>query len=172
MFDIREEERFRREVLGHLDAAYNLARWLVQDPHDAEDAVAEATLKALRQRRRLRGDDPKAWYLAIVRNTCMNLLRSRNRRHLRELSDLDPESAESSEPSALDLQEMEVDRERVQEALAALPVSWREIIVLREFEQMSYAEISAVIQVPAGTVMSRLSRARNRLRELLVEEQV
>lgn len=134
--------------------------------------MGEATLKALRERRRLRGDDPKAWYLAIVRNTCMNLLRTRNRRNRREATDFDPDLAGSAEPSAHDLQEIALDRERIQEALEALPLPWREVVVLREVEQMSYAEIANVIQVPTGTVMSRLSRARNRLRELLAEESI
>ena len=149
-----------------MHAAYNLARWLLGNDHDAEDAVQDANLKALRGFAAYRGDGAKAWYLAIVRNTCMNQLRSRRR-----LTTLDAEEDAEPDVGRPDLALFRaIDAERLRHAIECLPPAWREMIILREFEQMSYQELAEVAQVPIGTVMSRLSRARQRLQVLLCEE--
>jgi RNA polymerase sigma-70 factor (ECF subfamily) len=165
LFGRRREDRFEREVLCHVRTAYNLARWLLNNDQDAEDAVQEANLKALRGIDGYRGDEPKSWYLAIVRNTCLNMLRSKNRRAEIELDD----SAPAVAPSPSDLVERSYDAGQLRRAIEQLPFGWRELIVLREFEQMSYREMAEVSGIPVGTVMSRLSRARERLHRILSE---
>lgn len=172
LFERRSEERFNREVLCHLRAAYNLARWLVGNDHDAEDALQEANLKAFRTFGGFRGESGKAWYLAIVRNTCMNLLKAKNRR-LQLESDGDEVLANVVErrPGADEMLQREYDAECLRNAIETLPASLREMIILRELEQMSYRELSEIAGVPIGTVMSRLSRARDKLHEILDGEQ-
>ncbi len=160
-------ERFDQVVLPHLDAAYNLARWLVRSPADAEDVVQEACLRALRFFDGFRGGDSRAWLLKIVRNTCYSWVK-KNRPT--ELSDEFDETLHSSEVWGTDAEAKLVSRansEQVRKALEALPAGFREVLVLREIEELSYKEISDVTGVPMGTVMSSLSRARQRLREEL-----
>jgi RNA polymerase sigma-70 factor, ECF subfamily len=160
-------ERFEQVVLPHLDAAYNLARWLIRSPADAEDAVQEACLRALRFFDGFRGGDSRAWLLKIVRNTCYSWVK-KNRPT--ELSDEFDETVHSSEILGTDAEAKLVSRansEQVRKALETLPAGFREVLVLREIEQLSYKEISDVTGVPMGTVMSSLSRARQRLREEL-----
>lgn len=152
----------------HVPAAYNLARWLVGNDHDAEDAVQEAKVKAFRSLASHRGPDTKPWFLAIVRNTCMNLLRQRNRRG--EFEEDPPDLLASPDPNPHEVAERAYDAGRLRRAIEELPATWREMIILREFEQMSYRELAEVASVPIGTVMSRLSRARERLHELLCQE--
>ncbi len=158
-----QAERFQRDVLPHLDAAYNLARHLVRAPEQAEDAVQEACLRALDHFDGFRGGDGRAWLLAIVRNTCYSLLRARQRREGR--TDEFDDELHSPETDA----GPEADRAReragesLREALARLSLEFREVLVLRELEGLSYREIAAVAGVPIGTVMSRLSRARRQL---------
>ena len=154
-------------VLPHLDAAYNLARWLTRSPADAEDVVQEACLRALRFFDGFRGGDSRAWLLKIVRNTCYSWVK-KNRPT--ELSDEFDETLHSSEVWGTDAEAKLVSRansEQVRKALEALPAGFREVLVLREIEELSYKEISDVTGVPLGTVMSSLSRARQRLREEL-----
>ncbi len=157
---------FERTVLSHLDASYNLARWILGDAHDAEDAVQDAAIRAFDAFPTFRGSDAKPWFLAIVRNGCMN--RIRQRKDHRNL-DWAAESSidERSSPEQLVIKAWEA--EAVQTAVAALPVDQREIVVLREFEDLSYKEIASVTGLPIGTVMSRLARARSRLQVLLTE---
>ena len=160
-------ERFEQVVLPHLDAAYNLARWLIRSPQDAEDVVQEACLRALRFFDGFRGGDSRAWLLKIVRNTCYSWVK-KNRPS--DLSDPFDETVHHSESPRQDAETKLVSRaesERVRTALETLPVAFREILVLREIEGLSYKEISDVTGVPMGTVMSSLSRARQRLRERL-----
>jgi len=162
-----ELARFEAAVLPHLDAAYTLARYLMRDRHDAEDAVQDAYLRALRHFGGFRGGDGRAWLLAIVRNTCHTLLRQRSR------GALDTEFSEELHSDAVDVDDPEtaalrgVAQESVQRALDRLPDEFREIIVLRELQGLSYKEISAVANIPVGTVMSRLARARQRLQRAL-----
>jgi RNA polymerase sigma factor (sigma-70 family) len=159
-------------VLPHLDAAYNLARWLLRNDQAAEDAVQEALMRAFRYIDALRGDDARPWLLGIVRNTCFTVLeRQRGGPALVEFDDTEFEAAlgfaepGASDPSAL-LQQQRT-RVQVDAAIRALSPPLREVIVLREFEDLGYAEIAKIIAVPIGTVMSRLSRAREKLRAAL-----
>src|ERR1700720_1967959 len=160
-------ERFEQVVLPHLDAAYNLARWLVRSPADAEDVVQEACLRALRFFDGFRGGDSRAWLLKIVRNTCYSWVK-KNRPT--ELTDEFDETVHSNEAPGKDAEAklvLRANSECVRKALETLPVRFREVLVLREIEELSYKEISDVTGVPMGTVMSSLSRARQRLRDQL-----
>jgi RNA polymerase sigma factor (sigma-70 family) len=155
--------RFEELVLPHLHAAHNLARWLLRSASDAEDLVQEASLRAWRGFGSFRGSDARGWLLAIVRNTCFTWLR-KNRRQ--QLSDEFDENVHSTEPDAPDPERLlfeGLDTSRVQHAVEELPMEFREAIVLRELEGLSYKEIGDIAGVPIGTVMSRLARARKRL---------
>ncbi len=161
-------EGFERVVLPHLDAAYNLARWLIRSPADAEDVVQEACLRALRFFDGFRGGDSRAWLLKIVRNTCYSWAR-KNRPT--ELSDEFDETVHSTEVLGEDAEAKLIscaNSGQVRKALKVLPAAFREVLVLREIEELSYKEISDITGVPMGTVMSSLSRARRRLREELL----
>jgi RNA polymerase sigma factor (sigma-70 family) len=154
-------------MLPHLDAAYNLARWLTGSPQDAEDAVQDAYVRALTFFDGFRGEDGRAWLLTIIRNTCYDWLR-KNRKNL-QLAGSPEELASAPDlapgPEAEQLRN--ADRRMVQEALDALPAEYREVLVLRELEEMSYKQIARVTEMPIGTVMSRLARARKRLGTIL-----
>jgi RNA polymerase sigma-70 factor (ECF subfamily) len=154
---------FEEVVLPHLDAAFNYARWLTKNEADAEDVVQDASVRALRFFSSLRGEDARAWLLTIVRNTWYGRFPRRGARDhatiFEELSDDRPD--DGMDPEALLMQQRAVDEVRA--ALEQLPVDFREVIVLRELEGLSYKEIAAVIGIPMGTVMSRLARARERL---------
>jgi RNA polymerase sigma-70 factor, ECF subfamily len=159
--------RFERVVLPYLDDAYTLARYLVRDEHDAQDVAQDAVLRAWRYFASYSGGDPRAWLLAIVRNCSMTWQR-RHRTDARRvpLAMLDEMQAES--PDQADSHAVEdSERRRVERAVDALPDEFREVIVLREVEALSYRGISEVLGVPIGTVMSRLARARKRLAGLL-----
>ncbi|MGH9775040.1 MAG: sigma-70 family RNA polymerase sigma factor [Candidatus Acidiferrales bacterium] len=160
-------ERFEQVVLPHLDAAYNLARWLVRSPADADDLVQESCLRALRFIDGFRGGDSRAWLLKIVRNTCYSWVR---KKRPEDLADEFDEKLHTVEIAGEDAEAKLVSRAesaRVRNALESLPLASREVIILREIEGLSYKDISDVLGVPMGTVMSSLSRARQRLRELL-----
>ena len=157
-------ERFDLLILPHLDAAYNLARWLVGNPADAEDIVQEAFLRALRFFDGFRGADSRAWLLKIVRNTSYSWLRKNRPTQLTDEFDETIHSDENADESAEMKLLSRAESKRVINALEALPLTFREILVLREIEGLSYKEISEVTGVAMGTVMSSLSRARHRLR--------
>ena len=156
--------RFEQAVLPQLDAAYNLARWLTRNASDAEDVVQEACERALKYFGAFRGGDAKAWFLTIVRHACYDCLK-RNRpaevipgdaQAIEEISDPDaptPEQVVMRKTSAIALAD----------AIAALPVGYREVLILRELEELPYKEIARVVDIPIGTVMSRLARARGLL---------
>ena len=159
--------RFEQLILPHLDAAYNLARWLTHNDQDAQDMVQEAYLRAFRFFPSFRGGDSRAWLLTIVRNTCYTWL------HQQHTNEVFNEEIHDVECDALNPEEVHmhiVDQEQLREALAALPVEFREVIVLRELDELSYKEISAIIHIPVGTVMSRLARARKRLQNYLTAQ--
>ncbi|MBV8500654.1 MAG: sigma-70 family RNA polymerase sigma factor [Paucibacter sp.] len=162
-------QRFELLVLPHLDAAHNLARWLLRDAPAAEDAVQEAALRALRYLASLReGEDARPWFLAIVRNACFSALaRQQGRAELTGLDDSDWDALPGSTPEPPQLLSRRRERDAVDRAIAALSPALREVIVLRELEELDYRSIAQVAGVPVGTVMSRLSRARARLKELL-----
>jgi len=155
--------RFEQQVLPHLDAAFNLARWLTRNDHDAEDVVQEAMLRAYRFFDALRGE-ARPWLLAIVRNACFSWLQA-NRPA--ELQAIDRMEQESDAPGPEALAARDLDRRRVNEAIAALPVQFREVLVLRELEDLAYKDIARIAEIPIGTVMSRLARARRLLAESL-----
>jgi len=172
--------KFERLMLPHLAASHNLARWLLQNSGDAEDAVQEAYLRAFRAFDRYRGGDSAAWLLKIVRNVCITRLRnlssSRNVVPLEtalqraETTPLKPlHHTEELPPDEAMI--VENEREAVRRALLLLPVDYREVVILREFEDLSYKQIALVTNLPIGTVMSRLSRARTRLRALLSSDE-
>jgi RNA polymerase sigma-70 factor (ECF subfamily) len=154
--------------LPHLDAAYNLARWLMRNQHDAEDVVQEAYLKASRHLAGFRGGDGRAWLLEIVRNTCYDRLK---RRGERDNSTFD-EGIHSVGRSTIDPEASLLEKEKTEllrEALEALSPEYREVLVLRELEELSYVEIASVTKIPIGTVMSRLSRARKQLQRSFLD---
>ena len=153
-------ERFRAVMLPHLDAAYGFARWLTRDPVVAQDVAQEAMLRALRYFHAFRGGEPKPWLLRIVRNTWTDM-RARGGANDRPLDEIEDRAADGPDPEQSALAG---DRRRhVAAALAALPAEAREILVLREVEDCSYKHIAAVLDLPIGTVMSRLARAREKL---------
>jgi RNA polymerase sigma factor (sigma-70 family) len=159
--------RFEAAILPHLDAAYNLARWLTRHEQNAEDVVQEAYLRAYQYFDRFQGDTGRAWLLRIVRNTCYTWL-EKNRPHQSTvpLNEAGLEIASKAfSPGTKPL--VDVRREQLEEALAALTPDLREVIVLRELEQLSYKEIAAVADIPLGTVMSRLARGRQQLHDQL-----
>jgi RNA polymerase sigma-70 factor, ECF subfamily len=155
--------RFAATFLPHLPAAYNLARWLTRDGHDAEDVVQEAYLRAYRAFGGFRGGDGRAWFLAVVRNTCYTWLkRNRPPEPTASFDEALPGPASATlDPASL--LERGAAREALHAALAELPAVFREVVVLRELEGLSYKEIAAVTGLPPGTVMSRLARGRGLL---------
>ena len=161
--------RFEDVVLPHLDAAHNLARWLVRNDHDAADVVQNATVKALRFFGGFRGGDARAWLLTIVRNASYTWLRRAKPGDVAVPFDeeIHDDDTEASNPESRALRQ--ASGRSIQQALEDLPVGLREAIVLRELEGLSYAEIAEVAEIPIGTVMSRLSRARRRLQQALGE---
>jgi len=160
---VTDRGRFEQQVMPHIDAAYNLARWLTRNDHDAEDVVQEAMLRAYRFFGGLRGQ-PRPWLLAIVRNACFTWLR--NNRPA-ELAAPDDREQESDSPGPEALVASELNRQRINDAIAALPLMFREVLVLRELEELSYRDIARIAEVPIGTVMSRLARGRRLLAESL-----
>ena len=165
-----ELERFEAIVLPHLDAAYTLARYLTRDDHDAQDVVQDAYLRALKYFGGFRGEESgeaRAWVLAIVRNTAHTW----RRRHRADALATEFDEERHSEAVTGDHPAAALDRdtarESVRQALERLSPEFREVIVLRELQGLSYKEISDVTEAPVGTVMSRLARARRRLRDML-----
>jgi RNA polymerase sigma factor (sigma-70 family) len=156
---------FEHTVLPHLPSAYNLARWLTRNDHDAEDVVQEAYLRAFRFFGGFRGGDSRAWLLKIVRNVYYTWIQQDNWRKLSTAADEEMEGIESHalNPEARLL--LNANSERLHQALEQLPVEYREVIILRELEELSYKEIADIAGIPLGTVMSRLARARKRLQQ-------
>jgi RNA polymerase sigma-70 factor, ECF subfamily len=164
----KDIDRFERIVLPHLDDAYTLARYLLRDQHDAQDAVQDAVLRALRYFETYREGDARAWLLTIVRNCCL----TRHRKARIEQANItfveDVDVVHAAAGRATDARAVEQsERAALQRALDGLPAEFREVIVLREVQELSYREISDVVGVPIGTVMSRLARARRRLASVL-----
>ena len=166
--DQPEVARFEQAVVPHLTAAYNLARWLTGNEHDAEDVVQESYLRALKFFSGFRGGSSRPWLLAIVRNTCYTWMR-RNRMEEPGMELDDDLRVDSSSPSPEAILLAAARSDLVRRALEELPAEFREIVILREMEGLSYKEIAEVTAIPVGTVMSRLARARARLQKLLGE---
>ena len=156
-------------LVSHLDSAHNLARWLTRNSDDAADIVQEAYARALRYASGFRGGDAKAWLLTIVRNTAYQSMGKGRRSGFVEPFDEEVHSDDSTTPNPEQQLMQRSESEIAAAALAALPARFREILVLREFEGLSYRELSHVLGVPIGTVMSTLSRARDRLRKQATE---
>jgi RNA polymerase sigma-70 factor, ECF subfamily len=154
-------------MLPHLEAAHNLARWLLGSAQDAEDAVQDSYVRALTYFDSFHGQDGRAWLLTIVRNSCYAWLR-KNRSGLESTDvgvqlELTPDTA--PDPEAVHLREL--DRRKIQKCLESLPAEFREVLVLREMEELTYRQIAQITAVPIGTVMSRLARGRRRLQQML-----
>jgi len=167
--DLQGSTRFEQTMLPHLDAAYSLARYLVRDEHDAEDLVQDAYLRALRYFESFRGGDERAWLLTIVRRTCYSWLKRRRDRPAPAPFD---EAEHGVEPGG-DPETHAVHgdlRDLLSRAVDDLPIEFREVVVLRDVQDLSYKEIARILGIPLGTVMSRLARARRRLQSALPVE--
>lgn len=159
---------FDETVLPHLDAAYTLARYLLRDEDDARDAVQDAFLRALTYFRSFRGDDARAWVMAIVRNTCHSHRQRRGRAALTTPFEDEAHSpVDEGDDAAVAPLIQQIPAGSVRDAVQRLPMEFREVVILREVHGYSYKEIGAIVGVPIGTVMSRLARARERLRVAL-----
>jgi RNA polymerase sigma factor (sigma-70 family) len=164
--EANEQRRFEDVTLPHLDAAYNLACWLTQDEHAAEDVVQEAYLRAARYFGSFRGGDGRPWLLAVVRSAAFDWLSNHRSENAVTFNEDVPDRGEnSSDPLQVAMRES--DQLSVRRALEELPLPFREVVVLRELEGMSYQQIAALTEVPVGTVMSRLSRGRAQLQRRL-----
>ena len=162
--------RFEAQALPHLDAAYNLARWLAHPPLDADDIVQDALLRAYRAFDSVRGEDVKPWLLTIVRNCFLTVVRQAKRKQNVPLPDdseiyhTDPALIAGDPDPEAAIMKSDAHRQ-LNDLLAALPPEFREVLVLREMEDLSYSEIARITDVPIGTVMSRLARARALLKK-------
>jgi len=155
--------------MPHLDAAYNLARWLTRNEHDAQDVVQDSFLRAFRFFDGFHGSNSRSWLLSIVRNASYSWLQKNRKHELTTVFDeeLHGPEAIASDPPTLVLGD--VDKEIVRQAIEELPAEFREVTILRELEGMSYKEVAEITDVPIGTVMSRLARARKQLQKRLTE---
>jgi RNA polymerase sigma-70 factor, ECF subfamily len=170
VFRLTESPRlseFERQVLPHLDAAYNLARFLMGNDADAEDVVQEAALRAFRFFEGFRGENSRAWFLSIVRNTAFTALKRRHADEKNIVFDEELHGAQTEQMDAGAELDRAQDRETVRAAIEQLPAEFREAITLRELEGCSYKEIADIAGVPIGTIMSRLARARRQLPTIL-----
>jgi RNA polymerase sigma factor (sigma-70 family) len=161
---------FEAMMLPHLDAAHNLARWLMRNEQDAQDVVQEAYLRAFKSFSGFHGSNGRAWLLTIVRNTSYTLLKKNRAVDLTTTFDeeIHPVGQESVSPATI-LEHAE-DAELIKNAMNELPTEFREILTLRHQEELSYLEIGEILKIPTGTVMSRLARARAKLREYLASQ--
>jgi RNA polymerase sigma-70 factor (ECF subfamily) len=170
VLDSQERLRFEQIVLPHLDAAFNLSRWLLRSRSDSEDVAQEALLRAYRFFRGFHGGDARAWLLQIVRNTCYTWLEKNRPVELMTEFDEEVHQRPSANPESLAI--AGDNRERLHRALETLPARFREVLVLRELEGCSYKEIAAITAIPIGTVMSALARARQKLQKTLTQTAV
>ena len=167
MLEAEDRTRFEQLVLPHLDAAFNLSRWLLRGGADAEDVAQEAMLRAFRFFEGFHGSDARAWLLQIVRNTCYSWLEKHRSMELATEFNEELHGEPQASPETLAIAGDE--REQLTRALEALPARAREVLVLRELEGCSYKEIAAITSMPMGTVMSALARARERLQKILTQ---
>jgi RNA polymerase sigma-70 factor, ECF subfamily len=165
VLNCEERARFEQMVLPHLDAAFNLAVWILSSRSDAQDVTQDAMLRAFRFFGGFSGGDVRAWLLQIVRNTCYTWLEKNRRMKMTDPFDEEVHMQSSATPESMAM--AGDDRERLTRALETIPPRFREVIVLREFEGCSYKEIAAITSLPIGTVMSSLSRARRQLHSAL-----
>ena len=165
MLNAEDRARFEQLVLPHLDAAFNLAVWILSSRTDAEDVTQDAMLRAFRFFECFHGADVRAWLLQIVRNTCYTWLKKNRRMKMTDQFDEELHIQSSATPESMAI--AGDDRERLTRALETIPLRYREVIVLRELEGCSYKEIADIAGVPIGTIMSRLARARRQLQMIL-----
>ncbi len=158
---------FEAMMLPHLDAAHNLAKWLLRNEQDAQDVVQEAFLRAFKSFGGFHGSNGRAWLLTIVRNTSYTLLKKKRAADLTTPFDEEIHASDHESVSAATILERSEDAELIREAMDELPAEFREILTLRHQEDLSYKEIADIAQIPPGTVMSRLARARVKLKERL-----
>jgi RNA polymerase sigma factor (sigma-70 family) len=170
MMDQDQRKRFENQMLPLMPEAYNLARWMMKNEPDARDAVQEAYLKAFRYFESFQGDSGRAWLLRIVRNVCYDAFRAKESEHNIMLDAETAVEVPDSKPGPNVLAVQNSTKLRIREAVEALPLEFKTVIILREFDGFSYKEISDIAGVPVGTVMSRLSRARDQLAILLQKE--
>ena len=170
-----DNARFRRIVMPHIDEAYRLAHWLTGNRTDAEDVVQDASLRAFRAIREYAGGNARSWVLSIVRNTAYSWLRKNRSSAVVIVEDLEAVERERAEPVEIQVETPEAsliakaDAEQLRTAIAALPMPFRETLVLRDLEGLDYREIAEATQVPIGTVMSRLARARRKLMSIIAQ---
>ena len=162
---------FEQVFLPHLDAAYNLARWLLRNDQDAEDAVQEAFLRAHKSFSRFRGGEGKPWLMTILRNVCYTMLKKAQSHETPEPFDEEIHQA-AGQADVREAMRQKANAETLHAALEKLPVEFREIIVLHDLEGLAYKQIATVVGIPIGTVMSRLARARARLRAEIIASNV
>ena len=167
MHEDSKQARFEELIMPHLDAAYNLARWLTRNEHDAEDVVQDAFLRAFKFFDGFHGSNSRSWLLSIVRNASFDWLKKNRRSELTVVFDEELHGQETSEQAGSSL--AGADQEMVRKSIEDLPVEFREVTILRELEGMSYKEIAEITGAPIGTVMSRLARARKQLQTVLTE---
>src|SRR5437867_8425408 len=153
--------------MPHLDAAYNLARWLTRNEHDAQDVVQDACLRAFKFFNGFHGGNSRSWLLSIVRNTTYTWLQKNRRQELATVFDEEIHDIKDASSNPEVLLVKNADRQEIMKAIEQLPVEFREALILRELEGMSYKEIAEMADVPIGTVMSRLARARKHLQQSL-----
>ena len=161
---------FEAMMLPHMDAAYNLARWLLRNEQDAQDVVQEAYLRAFKSFSGFHGSNGRAWLLTIVRNTSYTLLKKNRAVDLTTPFDEQIHASDRESVSPAAILEQAEDAELIKNAMEELPVESREILTLRHQENLSYTEIGEILKIPIGTVMSRLARARAKLREYLASQ--
>ena len=171
-----DNARFRSVVMPHIDEAYRLAHWLTGNRTDAEDVVQDASMRAFRAIRNYAGGSARSWVLSIVRNTAYSWLRKNRPAAVVTVEDLEAVELEQANPGDRDAENPEAaliakaDADQLRAAIAALPTAFRETLVLRDIEGLDYREIAQATEVPIGTVMSRLARARHRLIAALTSE--
>ncbi len=175
MTERQRTTRFEEQVLAHLDAAYNLARWITRDPVAAKDAVQDGCLRAFRAFDQVQGPNVRSWFLAVIRSACLDLLRDQRGRAVEEAYDEELHGSGIATDTAGTITPEEIvarasDERWLHACIDALPRDYREVIVLRELEELSYKEIGAIVDIPIGTVMSRLSRGRDLLQRRMMTE--
>ena len=173
MNESQRTARFEEQVLVHLDSAYNLARWITRDDVAARDAVQDGCLQAFLAFDQMHGSNARAWFLAVIRNTCIDLLRKRRGQFVEDeyVEDLHGGGDALNAAAAVtpeDIAARASDAQWLRACIDGLPRNYREVIVLRELEELSYKEISAIVEIPIGTVMSRLARGRDLLQQRML----
>jgi len=162
-----KQARFEETIMPHLDAAFNLARWLTRNEHDAQDVVQDAFLRAFKFFGGFHGGNSRSWLLTIVRNTTYTWLQKNKKQELATVFDEELHDVEDSASNPEELLLKNADHQETLRAVEQLPVEFREVVILRELEGLSYREIAEMADVPIGTVMSRLARARKQLQQTL-----